>query len=447
MKIAISWIFAMLVVVGCGSSTPDSEPGQDDPITPPANGQITFYGNVKEIVDTKCVACHQEGAIGGFSLTEPAVVQTLASFLVDEVSAGKMPPWPPANSCNAFSHDRSLSTDQKETLLNWLTSADKPIGDISDYDPTPVPEAENNIEFNVTLAMAEPYQPNTALDDDYRCFLVDWNQPETTYLTAIDFIPGRFDLVHHVVLYQAPAEEASVYQQMDEAAAGPGYTCFGGATDGNLSANYDLVGAWAPGTLPTAFPADTGIEMAPDTVLIMQMHYHPDSVSSGEGDLTTMRFRTEASVAKRAYQRFFTNQNWGAPGGMPIPAGEADVVHSYSIDISSHWFSGLPVTIYQVLPHMHELGTKISLNITKSSSENQCLIDIPEWDFDWQGNYAFVTPVQLRAGDTLDIECHWNNADHSGHHDEGEEHDPIDVEWGDGTNDEMCLSAIYFTVP
>ena len=51
----------------------------------------------------------------------------------------------------------------------------------------------------------------------------------------------------------------------------------------------------------------------------------------------------------------------------------------------------------------------------------------------------------LNVGDKLGIECHWDNSASNQRVVDGKKLDPVDLHWGDGTGDEMCLGIFYMT--
>lgn len=56
--------------------------------------------------------------------------------------------------------------------------------------------------------------------------------------------------------------------------------------------------------------------------------------------------------------------------------------------------------IWGVLPHMHTLG--LALNVqTVSGGDATCLVDVPQWDFDWQGFYPYTEPVTVSGSDPV----------------------------------------------
>ena len=73
------------------------------------------------------------------------------------------------------------------------------------------------------------------------------------------------------------------------------------------------------------------------------------------------------------------------------------------------------------------------------------MVDIPRWDFNWQGGYSQEEPWRLEKGDRMVVECEWDNSPENQPILDGEISDPVDVDWGDGTRDEMCLATFYST--
>ena len=52
--------------------------------------------------------------------------------------------------------------------------------------------------------------------------------------------------------------------------------------------------------------------------------------------------------------------------------------------------------------HMHYLGTSGSLSVIRSGGDRDCLLEIPEWDSDWQFSYVFRDKPMLPAPPDVD---------------------------------------------
>jgi hypothetical protein len=92
-----------------------------------------------------------------------------------------------------------------------------------------------------------------------------------------------------------------------------------------------------------------------------------------------------------------------------------------------------PLTVHAVNAHMHTRGKRVNLTLGRADGRRECMLDIPQWNFHWQRLYGFTSPKTLQPGETMSIECHWEN--------DGE----AALNWGEGTGDEMCLAFAYVT--
>ena len=92
---------------------------------------------------------------------------------------------------------------------------------------------------------------------------------------------------------------------------------------------------------------------------------------------------------------------------------------------------------------MRLLGRKMHVQATLPSGKTECLIDIGDWDFNWQGMYRFNNAVALPAGTRVSLEAYYDNS--SGNF-RNPNDPPKSVSWGEATTDEMCIAFIGVTL-
>jgi hypothetical protein len=420
--------------------------------------ELTYHQDVKSVIDEKCANCHVDGGAAPFPLTTYEEVFEAKDLIAHSVETGSMPPWPPDNDCNDYLYDRSLPAEEKARLLEWAGGEARE-GEAEDDLVTPPGES---LETDVVLTIPEPYAPQSR-PDDYRCHLVEWPEEESTFITGYEVHPDQEQLVHHVIAFGIPAAQADAFRGFDEAEEGPGYTCFGspypsdGGTDIAGFSQTKWLASWAPGGNGTGFPEGTGIRMEPGMLVAIQVHYN-STTADPVADNTSMSFRTQTAVERPALVLPFTNPLW-VMGTQPmtIPAGESSVSHEAGFDIvaadvfsrfgEGELDSSRGIEVHNVGLHMHELGRRAVLSVDRQDGSNECLLDIPDWDFAWQGGYFLQSPTVLQAGDQLSIACEWDNSAENQPVIDGEKQEPRDVEWGEGTGDEMCLGILYLTEP
>jgi hypothetical protein len=422
---------------GCGGVDP--APTDDDPV----EAGVTYRKDVKPIVEARCVPCHREGGAAPFSLEHYTQVRSTRSTIAAVTADGTMPPWHAAGDCAEYVADRSL-TDAEIATFAAFAAGDGPEG-TEDGAPVDVGPTFALSRVDRSLTMTEPYLPAIERGDDYRCFVLDWPENSTTHVTGLRVTPGATGNVHHAIAFVASPGEVAAIDELDASEAGPGYTCYGGP-----QAPASWLGVWVPGTGGADYPPGTGIEVVPGSKVILQVHYSAHG-HDAEPDVTSLDLKLDADVAKKAWIQPWTDPTWQGEGGMKIPAGEADVVHSASFDPGLFLTNGQPLTIYSLGLHMHELGRSGRVWVDRAGGGahppgEECLLEIPAWDFHWQGAYGFVEPRTIYPGDRLGIECRWDNSLENQPSIDGQRQVPRDVEWGEGTTDEMCLAALYVTL-
>mgnify|MGYP001820118634 CR=1 FL=1 len=313
--IATRALLLSFLVAACGSdsSSPTTEVDAGETSAP-----LTYYKDIKPIIDGKCGTCHVADGIAPFTLDsyEDALAHSGPSMLA--INAGIMPPWAPNDDCNSYHGNRSLTPEQVQSFARWVEEGAQE-GDPADEGPPLNVEMPTLSRVDKSLEMATSYTPSLA-PDDYRCFLLPWPAEfdADKFVTGFNVTPGNAKIVHHVIAFIAGPEQLDEYQQLDAAEEGPGYTCFGGSGG---SAQEGL-GGWVPGTSGTDFPAGTGIKIRPGSTIVLQVHYNSTEGTS-ETDSTSLELMLEDTVAKEAHQMGWLNPQW-LSGSMPIAAGDAN---------------------------------------------------------------------------------------------------------------------------
>ncbi len=412
----------------------------------------TWHRDVQPIVAQKCATCHVDGDIAPFSLTTYEEAFEMAPILAPSIESGQMPPWPPAAGCSEYTDSRALSDEQREILLTWISEG-APEGDPAEAPSAPEPPPA--WEPDVLIEMPEPYTPSKA-PDDYRCFLIDGPElDKTQYVTGFEVFPGQRSMVHHVIAYLVLPSAIEQFEAFDAAEEGPGYTCFGaptGAGDGGSAfTGVRWIGSWAPGGGHWTAPEGTGMAVQPGSKVVIQMHYNT-MAGSTLSDLSSIGLELSPEVDKPAIMMPFTSFGWFG-GGMHIPAGDPSVIHSYTATRTDQLVQFLlaqigagpndTVYIRDAALHMHLLGRQAQVTVEHESGDESCLLWIDDWDFGWQGSYTLEQPVALGPDDSLMLACEWDNSATNQPIVDGKPQEPVDVNWGEGTFDEMCLGILY----
>ena len=396
----------------------------------------SYHQDIKPILDARCANCHVAGGIAPFALDSFTGASGMAAAVADAVQSGRMPPWKAGPADVTYLRNPSLSDEQKALIAAWAKS---PVEGDAQKPGAALPALGGGVErVDRTVQMAQPYTPMVR-PDDYRCFVLEWPETTTKYITGVNALPGVAAQAHHIALYVIPPDAAMYPRMWDAEDATPGYECFGGPF-GNRPQQFavNLLTAWIPGYQGTTFPRGGGIRIDPGATVVMQMHYNVQALGEPKSDQTAMQFTLADSVDRVLAYQPLLDVAWVA-GQMKIPAANPDVVHQYVADPRDFFkLLGSPLdttngfNLEAVMFHMHTLGKHGELWLEKADRTRIKIIDIPAWDFHWQNEYQLATPVRFEPGDKLRVKCTFDNAKAGA----------VETNWGENSTEEMCVANI-----
>ncbi len=408
----------LLILAACGRPTPDDTNVGTDTESP------TYYADVRPVLDQSCARCHTNGGIS-MSFDDPATVQSMAGAMKAAVESGRMPPPAPDPECRDYeSSARFTITDEQRATLGAWADGGAPLGDVADA-PGPRDDSLNHLDYDLELWAAAPYTPSFPADgNDYRCFLLDVGNTDTTWISGMQAIVDNTAIVHHVVLFQ-PNGVDDLFDGGDPYA---GFACSGVG-----QANWSTLGAWGPGANPTVLPDGMGIRLEPNAQVLLQMHY----VDSFEG--------ADQESDQSGYGLVFTDDvtheaiNYAAgPTSFTLQAGDADAT------VRKMYPWNEDALVLAVWPHMHLLGTGFSERVAHADGSETCLMEMDGYDYHNQVTANFLEPVAMADGDTLKLTCTYDNsAENPNQHFDP----PQDIRFGEGTTDEMCFGFTLVATP
>lgn len=398
---------------GTDASSPDA--GSPDGAAP---ASVTWSEHVAPIVFRHCVSCHRAGGIAPFSLERYELSRDRARSMASSTTARTMPPTLVDNSgsCNQFEPNSSdwLTDAEIATMRAWADQG-APEGDPARTPALPPPPS-GLARVDARIDMGMEFVPDATRMDEIRCFVVDAPASEDRFVTGFQVEAGDARVVHHVIVYalETAAGETTV-AGLDARDARAGYECPGGAG----VASYPVV-LWAPGGPATQLPAGTGLRIAGGRKLVLQVHYNMQQGSFP--DRTRVGLSLATTVANEARMVAVAAAGLRLPPRMTDAQAQGSRTIPMALGTSRLW---------GVAPHMHTLGTDAQLSIR---SQNRCAMDLHHWNFHWQRMFFYQSPLDLAAGETLDVRCHFDTSSKNEL-----------TTWGEGTSDEMCLVYGYVT--
>jgi hypothetical protein len=96
-----------------------------------------------------------------------------------------------------------------------------------------------------------------------------------------------------------------------------------------------------------------------------------------------------------------------------------------------------------MMPHMHVRGVAFQYSVTYPDGNEEVLLDVPQYDFNWQLWYDVVRPKKLPAGTVMRCRAVYDNSEDNIYNP-----DPnAEVRFGDQTWEEMMFGFYTVIVP
>lgn len=424
---------ALLTLVALAVACVDSHPAANYCAAEPNNSAtqrpVTYHADIAPLIARKCLVCH-EGGSGTAKFSTYAQLFELREAVVDAVKSQRMPPWPPAVCCNEFKDPLALSADERAMLFGWVAQG-APQGTAT--TAAPLPGRTGLPRVDASLVMPAPYTPSPPVGgtDDTRCFLLDVPADETLFVTGIDIRPGVSAQMHHALVLTVGASDAERLRKQDAQTEAPGWPCPGGAFGG--------LKGWLGGSFYQAqvYPAGTGHLVEPGDKVVLTMHYSRPPSGELVPDTTTLQFMFEREPQTRLLSLPVLNPAWTV-GAMRLPANEVTRV-SY-VDDPVAYNGNRPLTVVAVNLHMHERGRRGQVAVLRADGTRECLLQIDDWRHEWQGDFTLQTPSVLNRGDSLLVECQFDNGPDRQRIVAGARQTPRDLNWGE--DQEMCIAFV-----
>jgi peroxiredoxin len=377
--------------------------------------EVTYVNSVAAILQKRCLECHRAGEIGPFGMEDPEEVAGWADMIAEVVEEKRMPPWHASPEHGQFANDRSLTQEEIDTLTRWA-KAGAPLGDLKrDQDQLPKPPV-------YTTGWQLPRQPDRVIDVSpepykvpatgtvrYQYFRVDPKIDRDLWLESAELLPGNRAVVHHILAFVRPK-----------------------GSEGGVNAVRGFLVGYVPGARNEGWPAGMAKRIPANSELIFQVHYTPVGTPQEDQSKLGLCF---ADPDKITHEVVTTS---ALQTRLDIPAGASHhVVQGTSPPHKRD------ARLLGMSPHMHVRGKAFRYELVRADASRETLLDIPEYDFNWQTTYIPREPVSLAAGDQIlctavydNSAANLNNPDPS-----------VNVRWGDQTWDEMMIGYYHYAVP
>lgn len=414
---SLSWLIglrlaslgAAVLAAGCSPSSNSTTVA----LYPP--GTVTFTKHIAPIIYSRCADCHRPGQAAPFSLLEFADVKKRARQIAEVVQSRFMPPWLPEEP--HFVGERRLSEHEIQTIGQWIAEGAIE-GNPADL-PTPRTWADTWQLGTPDLIVTMPTPFTLAPDgkDTYRNFVIPAPNSQARFIKAVEIRPTNPPVVHHAVM-QIDRTESS--RKLDERDPEPGFAS--GMSIGRAQLPDGQFIGWTPGKFPSRPIDGMAWLLEPGTDLVLQLHMRPTGKPEPVQVSIGLYFANQPPT-RRSFAFVLRSKT------IDIPPGPKDYVVEKS-DV-------LPVDVdlIRIYPHAHYLAKEMNVWATRPDGERIVLLNIRDWDFNWQDEYEYPTPLPLPAGTRISMRYRFDN---SAGNPRNPNQPPKRVAYGQNSTDEMA---------
>jgi len=394
-----------------------------------APSQITFTKDVLPIMQKRCQNCHRPGEVAPMSFLTYNEVRPWAKAIREAVLTKKMPPWFADPHYGKFSNDRSLAKDEIDTLVSWVD------GGVREGDPKDAPAPVAWVDGwsigkpDAVFEMPHDFDVPAAGTIEYQYIVIPSGFTKDTWVQAAEARPGNRKLVHHIIAFVRPPGS----KWLSEAKPGVPFVPEAKKDDekkkkkndedrDDSAASPELLIGFAPGLVPMTLPSSQAKLVKAGSDFVFQLHY------TATGKAGTDRSRIGVIFAKetpkeRVFTSNATNSKFVIPPGDPA----FRVVSSITLQQSAR--------LVDLMPHMHYRGKDFEYRAVYPTGEEQTLLSVPKYDFNWQLFYYLSDPIVLPKGTRIDCTAHFDNSPNNRYNPDPKS----EVRWGDQTWEEMMI--------
>ncbi|WP_309605424.1 redoxin family protein [Phenylobacterium sp.] len=371
--------------------------------------RISYVKDVAPILEAKCVACHEEGGIGPFAMTNYAMVKGFSPMIREVIRTDRMPPYNADPHVGKFSDDKSLTPKEIKTIVHWV-EAGAPRGDgvdplgakkhVAPEWPLGKPDLVLNVPaYTIPASGVVDYQHPYAINP----------LTEGKWLRASTIKVESRQGVHHILTgYMTEVPKP------------------GQAFENKWGVS---VGGYAVGAESEIAPKNVGAYLPPGGAVGFQTHYTPFGKEVTDHSQVALYFYKANEKPEMVMHNSVIVNN-----SIVLPPNDGHHLETTYLNIPHE------MLLYSAFPHAHYRGASADLWLRTPDGKDRLLLSLPRYDFSWQRAYTFAEPVKVPAGSKLIAHFIYDNSKRNPNNPDPNK----TVVWGDQSWEEMFYTALRY---
>ena len=343
--------------------------------------QISYQDEIVPILKRRCTTCHIENGLAPWAMVSHRMVQGWSPMIREVLVTHRMPPGQIDMLEGEWDDVHEISDEELITLVHWIDSGARREGDSDPLtEQVAVDDSWKLGEPDLIIDVPPEKVPATGMVD-FKIKRADLSLQKDQWISAVAYKVGDRTVLHSLLVF---AVDPSI-DQKDLA----------GLIDPK---NAEFISLYVPPRTQEAFAADSGFLLRQDRDLSFKLRY----VTGGREtvDKTQIGLYFRDTPPEFAVHNVITLKT-----GFSLAPGEDNHVERAETEPFAH-----EVLVESFAPQSHTRGKSMSISAQFPDGSEKRLINIANYNFNWQMNYKLRERVRLPAGSRLIAETVFDNS-------------------------------------
>lgn len=369
---------------------------EDDAVElPPVNGtpidysyrqrfgerQISYQDEIVPILRRRCTTCHIEDGLAPWAMTSHRMMQGWSPMIREVLITHRMPPGQIDMQVGEWDNIHQMPDEELELLVHWIDGGARREGEadpLTELEPVPPEWALG--EPDMIIDLSEEAIPATGMVE-FKIKRAALGLTEDKWISAVAYDVGDRSVLHSLLVF---ALDPAVPNTNPAALIDPDNAAF--------------ISLYVPGRTQEVFAEDSGFLLRADRDLSLKLRYVTGGRETVDATRIGLYFHdTAPTLAVRNV--VMLNEDF------TIAPGEDNHVEQAQSEV-------FPKDVYveSFAPQAHTRGKSMTITAQHPDGTLTRLINVANYNFNWQMNYRLKERLLLPAGSKLLAETVYDNS-------------------------------------
>lgn len=367
---------------------------------------VSYEKDVAPIIAENCASCHRDGGIAPFAMDSHAMIRGWSPMIREVVMTKRMPPAQVDSHIGDFENAMNLTDAEIQKLIVWVDAGAPVDGESDPLAQLTWPETEWAFgEPDYVIEIPTQHIPATGVLDYIRLNLpIDID--EDKWVRGSQYIAGDHSVLHHTV-----------------------HDLVGPTGIRNDPVNTASITSYVPGGQPRLEQPNTGGLLKKGSQIALNLHYTTNGRETTDTSRIGLWFYPEGVIPEELMSGQCACIGRAIWTDIPAYSPHFEQTASYIVERDAY--------LYSHGAHMHFRGKSMRHFAEYPDGTVEELINIANYNYNWQLNYRYTTPKFIPAGTRMIAVGAFDNSPQN-----PANPDPsIDVAWGEQSWDEMFFGS------